>query len=246
MTLISLMLVSFVAWSISALAGGGSPIVLIPAVNFLIGAEAVAPSITTGMLIGNSQRIWMFWKHINWPITWWYLPGAIVGALLGAYTFTKIHLEWLQLFIGLFLVIVVFSFAFAKGERTFTVKAWQFLPVGFAYAFVSGIIGSSGPVMNPLYLNYGLLKEEMVATKAIHVVVVHVAKMVTYATLGVLTPEYLGYGMAIGIAAIPANWLGSHFLKKISDQQFRLLVLVTMAISGVLMVWEQRDLLAFW
>lgn len=246
MTFVFLIPISFVAWSVSALAGGGSPLVLIPVVNFLLGAPAVAPTITAGMLLGNSHRIWMFWEHVNWPVTRWYLPGALLGAVLGAYAFTAIQLDWLQLAIGACLIIAVFSFGFGKKERIFTVKAWQFLPVGFVYAFVSGIIGSSGPTMNPFYLNYGLLREEMVATKAIHVVVIHVAKMVTYALLGALTPEYLGYGLAIGLAAVPANWLGQHFLKKMSDLQFRQSVLVMMGISGLLMVWTQRGLIAFW
>lgn len=246
MPLVSLALVSFVAWFISTLAGGGSPLILIPLVNFLLGSQAVAPVITTGMLLGNSQRIFMFWRDINWPVTLWFLPGAIVGAIAGAYAFTQIHLDWLQLFIGLFIVGTVFSFGFGKKERTFTVKAWQFLPAGFLFAFVSGIIGSSGPVMNPLYLNYGLVKEQMIATKATNVVVVHVAKMLTYAALGVLTPQYLGYGLIIGLAAAPANWVGRYVLSKMSEQQFRQVVLATMAISGALMVWGQRDLVSFW
>lgn len=246
MTFVFLIPISFVAWSVSAIAGGGSPLVLVPVVNFLLGAPAVAPTITTGMLLGNSHRIWMFWEHLNWPVTRWYLPGAILGGVLGAYTFTQIRLDWLQLAIGAFLIIAVFSFGFGKKERIFSVQAWQFLPIGFVYAFVSGIIGSSGPTMNPFYLNYGLLKEEMVATKAAHVVVIHVAKMVTYALLGALTPEYLGYGLAIGLAAVPANWIGQHFLKKMSDFQFRQIVIAMMGISGLLMVWAQRDLIAFW
>ncbi len=246
MPIVSLTLVSFVAWFISTLAGGGSPLVLVPLVNFLLGPAAVAPAITTGMLLGNSQRIFMFWRHINWPVTLWFLPGGLTGAVLGAYAFTKIHLEWLELLIAVFLLVAVFSFGFGKKERTFSAKAWQFLPAGFLFAFVSGLIGSSGPAMNPLYLNYGLLKEEMIATKATNVAVIHVVKMVTYAALGVLTPQSLGYGLAIGLAAAPANWGAQHFLGKISDLQFRQLVLGMMAIAAVFMLWEQRDLVMFW
>jgi uncharacterized protein len=246
MSIIYLGLVSFVAWSISAVAGGGSPIILIPLTSFLLGTKSVAPTITIGMLIGNCQRILMFWKYINWSVSKWYFPGALVGAVLGAYSLSLLYLEWLQLLIGIFLIVTVFSFWMSKKERTFKVKAWQFLPIGFLYAFVSGLIGSSGPVMNPVYLNYGLLKEEMIATKSTHVVVVHIAKLIAYSTLGVLSPEALGYGLVIGLAAFPANLLGKFVLNKISEHQFRQVVLVMMALAGVLMVWSQRELFAFW
>lgn len=175
-----------------------------------------------------------------------FLPGALAGAVLGAYALTKIHLEWLELLIAVFLLVAVFSFGFGKKERTFTAKAWQFLPAGFLFAFVSGLIGSSGPAVNPLYLNYGLLKEEMIATKATSAVVAHIVKMVACAALGALTPQSLGYGLAIGLAAAPANWGAQHLLGKISDVQFRQLVPGMMAIAAVFMLWAQRDLVMFW
>jgi hypothetical protein len=246
MLILCLAVASLLAWFISALAGGGSPLVLIPVVNFFLEAAAVAPVITIGMLLGNAQRALLFWQHIDWKMTRWYLPGAIAGALLGAYTFTQIQVEWVQILIGLFLLATVLSYSLNKQERTFTVQTWQFLPAGFFHAFISGLVGSSGPVMNPFYLNYGLVKEQMLATKAVHVIVVHIAKLFVYAAFGVLKPEYLGYGLVIGLAAAPATWAGQYILQKMSDRQFRQLVMASMAIAGVLMLWEQRDLMTFW
>lgn len=246
MSIVTLALVSFVSWFISTLAGGGSPLVLIPFVNFTLGAAVIPPIITMGMLLGNFQRIILFWQHINWKVTLWYLPGGIAGAVLGAYTFTQIHLEWLQLLIGLFIVISVFSFEFGQPERIFQVEAWHFLPAGFFYAFVSGIIGSSGPVLNPFYLNYGLVKEDMIATKSTNVVVIHLAKLLTYAAFSHLDVTLWGYGLIIGIAAFPANLLGQYILRQMNAGMFRQFVLVSMGITGGLMVWQQREFLIFW
>lgn len=242
MTLIYLTVFSFIAWCIGLVSGGGSPLIQIPLVSFLLGAESLAPIITTGQLIGNSQRIFLFWQDINWSVTAWYLPGAISGAILGAFAFTKIQAEWLQLVLGLFLILTVLSYGFGEKERSFTVNAWHFLPAGFVHAFLSGLIGSTGPLMNPFFLNYGLIKEQMIATKAITVVLIHVVKMITYAGLGALTTQSLGYGIAIGLSAIPANWVGQYFLKKINEKQFRQLVLATMAVSGALMIWNEIGL----
>lgn len=267
MTIFLLALVSFVAWFISSLAGGGSPFIIMPMVNFLLEMQAVPPVVTTGMLLGNVQRVWLFWQDIDWQLTWWYLPGALLGAILGAFVFTKTQLQWLQVLLGLFLVSSVFSFGYGKKaesqgknsggvsppapelfktEPYFQVPGWFFLPAGFVYAFLSGIIGSVGPILNPFYLNYGLVKDKMVATKSAHVLVVHTVKMVTYAAFGVLTIPYLKYGLVIGLAAFPANWLGQLALKKISDQQFRQFVTAILTISGLLILWEQREFFAFW
>ncbi len=246
MTILLLMLSSFIAWFISSLAGGGSPFIIIPMVNFLLEPQAIPPVVTTGMLLGNFQRTWQYWQDIDWQLTWWYLPGAVSGAILGSFVFTQTKLQWLQVLLGLFLVSSVFSFGFGKKAQSFKVQGCFFLPAGFVYAFLSGLIGSIGPVLNPFYLNYGLVKEKMIATKSAHVLVVHIAKMVTYAALGALTMPYLGYGLVIGIAAVPGNWLGQMALQKISEEQFRQFVIALVTISGCLILWDQRDFFAFW
>lgn len=246
MTVLLLSLASFVAWFISSLAGGGSPFIIIPMVNFLMETQAIPPVVTTGMLLGNLQRVFVFWQDIDWRLTWWYLPGAILGAILGAFVFTQTQLQWLQILLGLFLVTSIFSLGFGKKEQpSFKVPSWFFLPAGFVYAFLSGLIGSIGPILNPFYLNYGLVKEKMIGTKSVHVLVVHVAKILTYATLGALTKSYLWYGLVIGMAAIPANFLGQIVLQKMSDEQFRQFVTALVTVSGLLMLWQQRDFFAF-
>lgn len=245
-TVCLLVLASAIAWFISSLAGGGSPFIIVPMVNFLLEAQAVPPVVTTGMLLGNLQRTFMFWQDIDWQLTWWYLPGAVLGAILGAFVYTQTQLQWLQILLGLFLLSSVFSFGFGNKESSFQVRGWFFLPAGFIYAFLSGVIGSVGPVLNPFYLNYGLVKEKMIATKSAHVVVVHVAKILTYITFGALTKPYILYGLVIGITAIPANWLGQIVLKRMSDEQFRKFVMVLVTLSGLLILWNQRDFFAFW
>ncbi|MBE9181100.1 sulfite exporter TauE/SafE family protein [Oculatella sp. LEGE 06141] len=247
MPLILLGLVSFVAWFISMIAGGGSPLILIPLVSFLFGSDAIAPVITTGMLVGNAQRTLYFWQEIDWDITRWYLPGAIAGAILGAYTLTQIHVDWLPTLVGIALLLMVANYGLGKvlsqPKAPLPIKPWYFLPLAFCNAFGSGLIGSMGPILNPVYLSYGLVKERMIATKSVHVVVIHIVKLMTYAVLGTLTVPDLTCGLIIGLAAIPANWLGKRVLDKMSGDQFQQTVFAFVAVSGILMLWQQSSLL---
>jgi uncharacterized protein len=246
MIVFSLFVASFVAWFLSMLAGGGSPFILIPMISLLLGAQAVAPVITTGLLIGNAQRGLAFWSDVDWRVTAWYVPGAVVGALIGCYGLTQIHVEGLQLLLGVGLLVMVANYLLAPKESQFTVKVWYFLPLSFINAIGSGLIGSTGPVMNPVYLSYGLEKEAMVATKALNKTALHLIKLIAYASFGSLSQEYIAYGLVIGLGAIPANWLGKLVLAKMSAQQFRQLVFAFVAVSGVAMIWQQRHFLAVW
>jgi uncharacterized protein len=236
-------LVSFAAWLVSMLAGGGSPFILIPLITLLLGATAVPPVITIGMLLGNAHRAFLFRSAIDWQLTRWYAPGAVAGAILGAYAFTQLHLAWIQLLIGLFLVISIFSVGTQPKEKSHYFKAWHILPAAFFKAFISGLIGTTGPILNPFYLSYGLIKDELIATKAAHMVIVHSVKIITYAALGALSTETVSAGLIIGIMSIPANLVGKRILARISAQQFQTLVLSMMLLSGLWILWGQRDLL---
>ena len=242
----SLFITSFVAWFLSMLAGGGSPFILIPVISLLLGAQAVAPVITTGLLIGNAQRGLVFWHQVDWQVTAWYVPGAILGAIIGCYGLTQIHVEGLQLLLGVGLLAMVANYLLAPKESQFTVRTWYFLPLSFINAIGSGLIGSTGPVMNPVYLSYGLEKEAMVATKALNKTALHLIKLSAYAAFGSLSPDYLAYGLVIGLGAIPANWLGKMVLEKMSAEQFRQLVFVFVAVSRDAMIWQQRHFLTIW
>lgn len=238
--------------------GGGSPLILIPVITGLLGAAAVPPVLTTGMLFGNGQRVWLYWEAIAWPVVAWCFPGAIVGAVLGAFVFSRTQIEWLSLWLALFLLISVAGLVrdgYGNAHRSSRgsdpppqpwIKAWHFLPIGFLYAFFSGLIGSTGPVLHPLYLNYGLTKEGMLATKSFNVLAIHLVKLIAYGVFGVLTEENLIYGLILGVAALPGNWLGQWLLAKMSDHQFRQLVIVFVGISGLWMVWQQRRFLILW
>ena len=242
MSIILLALASFVSWLVSTLAGGGTPLILIPLIGFFLGSVAVPPVLTTVMLVGHPQRLFLYRKHICWRLMWWYLPGAIVGAVLGAFIYTQIQLEWLPLLLAMFLITSTATYGIGGQESSFKVAPWYFLPSGFIFAFISGLIGSTGPLLNPLYINYGLVKEEMIATKSAHLVVIHIAKMITYGVFGALNWHYLGYGLLMGVAAFPGNWLGQIILQKVSEQNFRKLLVGSVLVTSLFMLWEQKDL----
>lgn len=241
MIVLILALASSIAWFLSSLIGGGSPLILIPLISLLLSTSAIAPVITTGMLCGNAQRVGLYWQHIEWRLVAWCLPSASVGAVLGAFVVSRTQIEWLSLLLVGFLLVSVFGLLRSERSQSpnFNVKAWYFLPVGFGDAFCSGLIGSTGPVLQPLYLGYGLTKEQVLATKSFNVLGVHIIKLFAYSMFGVLSWPYVGYGLVIGLAALPGNFLGRQVLKQMSEQQFRRLVITFIGGSALFMLWQQ-------
>lgn len=240
---LAITLLAFFGWLLTTVAGGGGPLLLVPAVSFLLGAEAVAPVVTIAALVGAPARAGLFWKAIDWRIVGWYLPGAVPGALLGAYVFAITESGWLRIIVGLFLISTMLQFRFGESRGWLRMPTPGFLPVGFGLSVLSGLIGGVGPLLNPFYLGHGTEKEAMIGTKAVNASVMHASKLGAYVGLGAFAWKYLLYGLCAGIAAILAAWLGKRVLGRMPVGLFRRLVVSVMVAAGGLMIWSERALL---
>lgn len=116
----------------------------------------------------------------------------------------------------------------------------QWFPaVSFASGLVSAVVGASGVLTNPFYLNYGMLKERMVATRAVNSLVIQLAKLGSYATFGALSGELAVHGAAAGAGAVLAIWATRPWLHRLSVRRFRQFAVAAMVASGVLLLWKQ-------
>ncbi|MBT8295317.1 MAG: sulfite exporter TauE/SafE family protein, partial [Gramella sp.] len=129
--LIILFFAGIISFTISTVSGGGGALILVPLLNFLLGPAKTAPIINLGTFIGRPARLILFWRYINWTVFWYYVPAAMLGAWLAGWFFTRVDASWLQILVGIFLVSTVFQYKFGKKERSFPVRLWFFIPLGF-------------------------------------------------------------------------------------------------------------------
>ena len=240
---IALAVSGFFAWLVSTVAGVGGAFLLVPLVGFIAGAQAVAPVATLATLIAGGGRALVFRRDIEWAVVRWGLPGAVLGALLGAAVFASLRAEWLQLVVGVFLLTLVWQRRFGKLKTELSIAAWWFFPAHLAVGFFSGLVGAMGPVLNPLYLNAGISRQRLVGTKTAVSLPMHGVKMLAYLALGALSGQLLWFGLAAGVGALAANWLARRALSGMQQRTFEALIYGFMATSGLVMIWQQRGLL---
>lgn len=226
------------AWFVSTVAAGGAAMLMIPVVAFLLGPQVVAPAISVGAFVANPSRAWLFRDAVDWQVCRWLIPGSLCGALLGAWAFSQFPVFWIQIVLGSFLVSTVFQYRFGKSRQSFPMKCRWFFPLGVVIAFLSALVGGTGPVQNPFMLNYGLEKEQLVATKAINSLALQLTKLLAYTGFGVMTLDIAGYGLVIGIGGAVGVWVARHHLENINTARFRLYTLILMPICGLLLIGE--------
>ncbi|MBL4662607.1 MAG: sulfite exporter TauE/SafE family protein [Flavobacteriaceae bacterium] len=223
-------------FTLSTISGGGGALLQIPILNFIIGTSQAGPVINLGAFISRPTRILIFWKHINWKVFWYFVPSAMIGALLASWLFSEVKIYWIQLFVGLFLVSTFFQYRFGKKDRSFSVKPWYFIPLGFIVSIIGTFTGGMGPVLNPFLINIGIDKEELIGTKAAQSFFLGLAQVSGYVFFGLLTPLLWAYGIALGLGAILGNFVGKWLLKRMSKLAFRKWLISIMVISGLALV----------
>jgi uncharacterized membrane protein YfcA len=241
---IGLFAAGFVSWTISTLAAGGGSVLTVAAASTMLGGHAVAPVITLTSMIAAPARIVLFWKHIEWRVVLWYLPGATAGAILGGWIFTRLSGQWVQTCMAIFLVSTVWQYRLGDRARSFRMRLPWFVPVSFVSGMTSAIVGASGLFANPFYLNYGMIKERMVATRAVNSLVIQLGKIAAYATFGALDWELARHGLSAGAGAVLAIWLTRSWLYRLDSRRFRQLAVSVMLLSGLFLLWQQRVWLA--
>ncbi|WP_445355592.1 sulfite exporter TauE/SafE family protein [Microbulbifer sp. EKSA008] len=236
--MIELLLLIFgvLIWYISTLAAGGGALLLVPVISFIVGPHLVAPTVTIAKCLASPYRALVFWSYIDWRVVRWLTPGSLVGALLGAYSYTQMSPEWIQIVVGLFLMSTILQYRFGHRERSFPMSLPYFLPLGLVTAFASGLIGAMGPLKNPFLLNYGLEKESLIATKAFNGLLMQLVKLGTYITFSAVSLELAFYGVAAGLGGIIGVTLAKRRLNQVSFKKFRKYTLLVMFLCGLVLV----------
>ncbi len=228
----------FVCWFFSTVAAGGAATILIPFIAFTLGAQMVAPIISVAALVANPTRVYAFRKNINWQIIRYLLPGSIIGAILGAWSFSKANTQIIQIILGLFLISYILENTLRKSAYTIRMKLSWFFPLGVIVSFLSGLIGATGPIQNPFMLNYGVTKEYLVGTKAINSLFMQITKITAYGFFGIFTTEAVIYGAVVGCGAMIGIFLARDYLKKINTEQFMQCTTTIMFLCGVAMLFK--------
>ncbi len=236
-----LFLLSILAFSISAVAGGGAGLMLMPVLAMLLPGAQVAAALSVGTVASSLSRIAAFWKMIRWDVVRWFLPAALPAAALGAWALTRFEPVYIKLALGVFLtanlpLLFLRSRVAPVQDDAAPIRPAALLLLGAAVGLVSGFTGAVGVLFNRFYFRLRMQKAEIVATRATNEVLLHLLKIALYAGFGLLTTRSLMAGAVIAIAAVLASFAVRLVLHHVPDRMFHHASTTAMVVAGVSML----------
>jgi uncharacterized membrane protein YfcA len=231
-TLLGASAAAFVLALLSAVAGFGGGVLLLPVFTTLFGLRVAVPMLTITQLASNGSRVLLNRGAVRWRLVGWFALGAVPLAVAGGLLLARAPVGPLHRLLGGFLVAVVVWRRINPRPRRPPAPA--FVAVGAASGLGSALLGSVGPLTAPFFLAYGLARASYIGTEAASALAVHVAKLAAYGTGDLLTGTVLVYGAALTPATLAGAWAGRRIVDRISDRVFVLLVEAGLLVSGVL------------
>ncbi len=129
-------------------------LLLLPLLNHVVGTSLAIPLLTLAQAVGNASRMGWGWREIRWRPVTWFLASAIPCAVLGALSFVVLPKALVVRCIGAAILVFVALTYFKllrlrAGRRLLAIG-------GGVVGFLSGLVGSAGPLGAAIFLTLEL------------------------------------------------------------------------------------------
>ena len=233
--LLILFVAAFATAAISGAAGFGGALLLLPLLVATVGVTHAVPLLTIVQLIGNLSRVGFGFSQIHWKPVVLFLLGAIPLSVLGALAFIQLPKELVTRAIGtailIFLTLKYFGVLKLKSSATLLVAG------GGLVGFLSGLVGSAGPLGAAIFLSLGLPPVAYIASEATTALVMHGIKAVVYQQYMALDHDFWFLAVLMGVAMILGTWSAKRVIERMRRETFQRFVAVLMvAIAGYMVI----------
>ena len=242
MEIFILIIASFITSSISAVIGMGGGIILLGIMAVVIPKGYMVIALHGIIqLISNITRAYIFRQNLKVNLIKQFLMGAIVGVIasiiiifiliffFNVSSADQIKFDVLKPLIGVF---IIWSLFFKKKMKN--IQNNSFLLAGSIGGLSSVFIGATGPLIAPFFLNKKLLKEDIIANKAICQVITHITKVPIFIYLfNVNYISELNLLIPLIFAVFIGTKLGKELLNFIPEELFKKIFRFTLFIIAI-------------
>lgn len=230
-------IICFLGAYLSTVAGMGGGLLILAGCSQILPISAVVP--LNGVLIfaGQTARAMQFHRHIEWRISRPFIPGSMIGAILGSLIYVSLP----DTLIALMLACLMLWFCWVPPSPRAQMLARKipqpYFWVGIIHTFLSTLSGVGG-LLQSLMVNSKLSKQAVVGTIAGTLLAMSLFKTLSYIWAGFDYRPYLNIIVLAWLAGVLGTWLGKKSLQRFSDQNFRALIKGMVTIFSLRLLWQ--------
>lgn len=229
----------FVAALVSAVVGTavgfGSSTVFQPLALFFVDFRTALVLVAVFHVFSNISRLALFRKGIDKKMLVRFGLPSVATTLVGAILVAYVSQDFFKLMLGAFLVIFsLYTLTGHKAEIRSTNR--NELLGGALSGLLAGLIGTGGALRSAFLTGFGMKKNEYVATASAIALLVDLTRVPVYLASGFLGAQYYSDVPVLLVMAIAGAYVGKRVVDYVSQETFRKIVLVALALIGLKLV----------
>jgi len=229
------LILALISEIIGTIGGFGSSVFFVPVAEFFFDFKTVLMLTAIFHDFSNTSKLILFRKHIDFKLLLLFGIPSTVFVIIGAYLSNVLHYQYNELILGIFL-IAFSTLIFLKPTFQLPISKVSSITGGSAAGFLAGLIGTGGAIRGMSLAAFNLEKNIFIATSAAIDFFVDISRTVVYFQNGYYQPSHLLYLPFLLIVAYLGSWIGKKLLGKISQENFRKIVLTLLFIIGITMI----------
>ena len=212
--------------------GFGSSLFFVPIAAYFLDFHSVLGITALFHVSSNLTKIAFFRKGFDKKLVISIGVPAILFVIMGAFLSKFIETIVLEISLGLFLIVVSLVFLIFK-KLAVKPTLCNSIVGGTFSGFIAGLLGTGGAIRGITLAAYSLRMEVFIATSAIIDLGIDSSRSVVYYLNGYVHTHDLYLVPILLVVSIVGTFIGKKILTRISENQFKSIVLVLVLITGI-------------
>lgn len=230
-------LLALIAEVLGTIGGFGSSLFFIPIASYFLDFHSVLGITALFHVSSNITKIAFFRKGFNKKIVLSIGIPALLFVIIGAYFSKFIEKKILEFLLALFLIIISLFFLIFK-NIVIKPTISNTIGGGVFSGLTAGLLGTGGAIRGITLAAYNLKMEVFIATSAIIDLGIDSSRSIVYYYNGYIHKDDLYLIPILLIVSIVGTFLGKKILTKISEENFKSIVLILILITGVFTLFK--------
>jgi len=228
-------ILSILAEILGTIGGFGSSVFFVPIANMFFDFQSVLGITALYHLSSNVTKIAFFKKGLDKRIVLYLGVPAIIFVSIGAYFSKYLDPKILTYILGVFLIILSLLFLIFKQLKILP-KTRNAIIGGSLSGLSAGLLGTGGAIRGITLAAFKMDKNKFIATSAVIDLGIDFSRSIVYYFNGYMRKEHLYLVPILLVVSVVGTWIGKLILNKMSQEQFRNLVLILILLIGVISV----------
>ncbi len=222
-------LITFFTSTIAGIVGVGGGMMLIVILPSFLPLNALIPIHGLTQVSSNVSRAIFGYKDVQYEVIPKFLLGSAIGIGIFAAVLNLISLEYVPLFIGVYILLSLWSEKFNEKIK----KYESYFLAGFFQTGLSMVVGATGPLTMTLLFKDYEDKNKVVATGAALMSITHILKVFVFMYFGFVFFDYIGVIVAMIIGAVSGSWVATKLRDEIDGKRFTIILKVLLSALAI-------------